>query len=69
MSTLLALFAVFIPSTNSMVPDLTIYNTVTTQYGMSVALGWWIPAIILVAGYFYNLHNTFKGKLDDVEYH
>ncbi len=68
-STLLALFPVFIPSTNDIVPDLTIYNTAATQYGMSVALGWWIPAIILVGGYFYNLHRTFRGKLDDVEYH
>lgn len=68
-STLLALFPVFIPSTNSIVPDLTIYNTATTQYGMSVALAWWIPAFILVGAYFYNLHRTFKGKLDDVEYH
>lgn len=68
-STLLALFPVFIPSTNDIVPDLTIYNTATTEYGMSVALGWWVPAFILVVGYFYNLHRTFKGKLDDVEYH
>jgi len=36
---------------------------------MSVALGWWIPAFILVIGYFYNLHRTFKGKLDEEEYH
>ncbi len=68
-STLLALFPVFIPSTNDIVPALNIYNTSATDYGMSVAIGWWIPAIILVGGYFYNLHRTFKGKLDDVEYH
>ncbi len=68
-STLLALFPVFIPSTNDIVPALDIYNTSTTDYGMSVAIGWWIPAFILVGGYFYNLHRTFKGKLDDVEYH
>lgn len=68
-STLVAMFPTFIPSTNDQVPALTIYNTATTEYGMHVSMIWWFIAIVLVLGYFYNLHRTFKGKLDDLDYH
>lgn len=68
-STLLALFPKFLPSTNDQVPALDIYNTTTTEYGMRISVVWWSIAIVLVGFYFYNLHRTFRGKLDEVEYH
>lgn len=69
LSTLVALFPVLLPSTNETMPDLTIYNASASEYGLNIAIYWWIIAFILVFIYFSFLHRKFAGKLDDVDYH
>lgn len=69
LSTLVALFPVLIPSTNKVMPDLTIYNASATEYGLKVGLVWWLIAFVLVVVYFSFLHKKFAGKLDEIEYH
>lgn len=62
------LFPVFLPSTNSINPALTIYNTGINDYGYMIGFKWWIVAIILVVLYFIIQHKVFKGKLDHIDY-
>lgn len=62
------MFPVFIPSSNSINPPLTIYNTGINEYGYAVGLKWWIVAILLVSVYLIVQFKVFKGKLDDVDY-
>jgi cytochrome d ubiquinol oxidase subunit II len=68
-STLAALFPVLLPSTNNIVPDLTIYNAAADKYGLEIGLIWWPIGLSLVIVYFWFLHKKFRGKLDDVDYH
>lgn len=67
-TTAAALFPVFLPSSNTINPSLSIYNTGINEYGYEVGFKWWIVAIILVVLYFIIQHKFFKGKLDDVDY-
>ena len=46
-SSLASLFPVLLPSINNVNPSLTIYNTSTSEYGLSVALIWGIIGFIL----------------------
>ena len=46
---------------------LTVFNTSTSDYGMATALYWWIPALMLTAGYFLFLFLRFKDKVEVVE--
>lgn len=67
-STAAALFPVLLPSTNSINPSLTIYNTAADEYGLSVGVYWWVIAIILVIAYLIIQFRIFKGKMDQVPY-
>jgi cytochrome d ubiquinol oxidase subunit II len=67
-TTAAALFPTFLPSTNSINPALTIYNTGINNYGYEIGLQWWIAAILLVTVYFVIQHKVFKGKLDELDY-
>ena len=67
-STAAALFPVVLPSTNSINPSLTIYNTAADAYGLSVGVYWWVIAFILVIVYVIVQYKVFKGKMDDVPY-
>ncbi len=42
---------------------LTIYNASAAPYGLSVGLRWFIPGIILAAGYFFYVYRHFAGKV------
>ena len=68
-STVASLFPVLLPSSNSMSPSLTIFNSSASEYGLNAGIFWWAIAIVLVLGYFYYVHHVFKGKVDDIEYH
>lgn len=68
LTTIMAMFPVLLPSTNSVNPSLTIQSMKATDYGLEVGLYWWVFAILLVAIYFFIVHKLFKGKLDDVNY-
>jgi cytochrome d ubiquinol oxidase subunit II len=42
---------------------LTIANSATSDYGLKVALAWWIPGMILVAAYSVFIYRHFAGKV------
>jgi len=67
-SSLASLFPVVLPSTNTINEPLTIYNTATSEYGLSVALGWGIIGLILLFGYFIVQKRILTGKIDHMDY-
>ncbi|WP_293881103.1 cytochrome d ubiquinol oxidase subunit II [Sphingobacterium sp. UBA1498] len=67
-TTVASMFPILLPSTNDVNPSLTIQNTAAHEYGLSVGLGWFIVAAILVIAYFIIQFRVFKGKLDNVGY-
>jgi cytochrome d ubiquinol oxidase subunit II len=67
-STVASIFPKVLPSTNDVVPSLTVYNTATENYGLSVGVYWFVVAIILVVIYMFIQYRVFKGKMDDVGY-
>ncbi|MFD0761848.1 cytochrome d ubiquinol oxidase subunit II [Lutibacter aestuarii] len=68
-SAVASLFPVVIPSTNTIVESLTIYNTSSETYGLKVGLIWWIIAFTLVLIYFTFVHKVYKGKLTEKHDH
>ena len=67
-TTVASLFPVLLPSTNSVNPSLTIYNTSTESYGLSVGMNWFFVGLILVIIYFIAQYRVFKGKVDHLDY-
>jgi len=67
-SSLASLFPVILPSTNKLSEPLTIYNTAASEYGLSVALGWGIIGLILVAIYLIIQKKLLSGKVDEMDY-
>ncbi len=67
-TTVASLFPNMLPSTNTVNPSLTVYNAAAHSYGLSVGLGWFILAAILVVLYFIIQFRVFRGKLDEVGY-
>jgi len=67
-STVASIFPKVLPSTNTINPDLTIYNVAAHNYGLSVGVYWFAIAIVLVAIYMIIQYKVFKGKMDDVGY-
>tara|TARA_R110002049_G_scaffold2846_2_gene23125 strand:+ start:2596 stop:3669 length:1074 start_codon:yes stop_codon:yes gene_type:complete len=67
-SSLASLFPVLLPSINNVNPSLTIYNTSTSEYGLSVALIWGIIGFILLILYFIIQKRLLKGKIDNMDY-
>jgi cytochrome d ubiquinol oxidase subunit II len=52
-----------LPSNGDPALGLTIYNAAAPQYGLSIGLRWWIPGMILAAGYFVFVYRHFAGKV------
>lgn len=67
-STVASIFPKLLPSTNSINPDLTVYNVAAHEYGLSVGVYWFVIAVVLVAVYMVIQYKVFKGKMDDVGY-
>ncbi|MCS3554174.1 MULTISPECIES: cytochrome d ubiquinol oxidase subunit II [unclassified Sphingobacterium] len=67
-STIASMFPILLPSTNTVNPSLTVQNVAAHEYGLSVGLGWFSIAAVLVIVYFIIQFKVFKGKLDDVGY-
>lgn len=67
-TTAAAIFPNLLPSTNAVNPSLTIYNSITEAYGLSVGLNWFLIGLVLVILYFVIQHRVFKGKMDAIEY-
>ncbi len=57
------LFPALLPSTNQINPDITIYSASTSEYGLNVAIIWWILGILLITGYTIMIHWIYRGKL------
>ncbi|MDW3196104.1 MAG: cytochrome d ubiquinol oxidase subunit II [Cytophagales bacterium] len=57
------LFPSLLPSTNNINPDITIYSASTSEYGMNVAIVWWVLGIVLITGYTVMIHWIYRGKL------
>jgi cytochrome d ubiquinol oxidase subunit II len=61
-----AAFGVFpyvLPSNTDPARSLTIWNTATAAHGLAVGLAWWIPGMMLVAGYTIFVYRHFAGKV------
>jgi len=67
-STLASLFPVILPSTNTINESLTIFNTSTTNEGLSVAFIWGIIGFILMITYLIIQNKLSHGKIDDRDY-
>ena len=67
-SSLASLFPVILPSTNSVNESLTIYNTATSAYGLSISFKWGIIGLILLVIYFIIQKRMMAGKIDDMDY-
>ncbi len=67
-STLSSMFPAILSSTNAVNDPLTIYNTATSDYGLSVALGWGILGFILLFVYMIIQKRLMKGKIDKMDY-
>lgn len=67
-STVASIFPKVLPSTNTINPSLTLYNTAADDYGLTVGVYWFTIAIILIGIYMYIQHSVFKGKMDDIGY-
>ncbi len=61
------LYPLVLPATNGIAASLTIHNAASSPYAMWVAFLWWIPGMILVAGYTTFIYRRMRGKvsLDD----
>jgi cytochrome d ubiquinol oxidase subunit II len=44
--------------------SLTLTDAATGEYGLAVGLAWFVPGMILVAGYFIYSYRSFVGKVD-----
>jgi cytochrome d ubiquinol oxidase subunit II len=67
-SSLASMFPVILPSTNSVNPDLTIYNMAATSYGLSVGLSWVIIGGLLIIAYVIIQKRILDGKIDKMDY-
>ncbi len=57
------LYPYVLPASTGDQYSLTIYNTASNQYGLSVGLVWWLIGIIMATGYFVYLYRSFRGKV------
>ncbi len=67
-SSLASLFPVILPSVNEVHEPLTIYNTSSSEYGLSVALNWGIIGFILLFIYLIIQKRIMGGKIDEMDY-
>lgn len=62
-ATAAGLYPNLLVSTLSPAYNLTVQNAASGGIGMSIGLGWWIPAIVLALAYFAMLFRFFRGKV------
>ena len=67
-SSLASMFPVILPSTNDINESLTIHNMATSEYGLSVAMGWGIIGFILLFVYLVVQKRLLGGKIDHMDY-
>jgi cytochrome d ubiquinol oxidase subunit II len=62
-ATAFGLFPNVLPSSGDPSRNLTVYNTITQEYGLWVGLVWWTIGIVIASGYFFFLFRSFRGKV------
>jgi cytochrome d ubiquinol oxidase subunit II len=62
-ATAFGLFPHVLPSSGDPARSLTVYNTITHEYGLAVGIIWWTVGIFLAAWYFVFLFRSFRGKV------
>ncbi|MGA9115338.1 MAG: cytochrome d ubiquinol oxidase subunit II [Bacteroidota bacterium] len=62
-ATAFGMFPVMLRSAADARHHLTVWNSATHAYGMETGLLWWIPGILLAAGYFAAVYYLHRGKL------
>ncbi|KGL62119.1 cytochrome d ubiquinol oxidase subunit II [Polaribacter sp. Hel1_85] len=67
-SSLASIFPVILPSIHNVHEPLTIYNTSTTEYGLSVASIWAVIGVILIIIYAIIQKRLLAGKIDKMDY-
>ena len=58
------LYPYVLPSTTDPSRGLTVHNAAAPAAGLRIGLAWWIPGMMLVAGYFVFTYRRFAGKVD-----
>lgn len=62
-ATAFGLYPRVLPASTGAAYDLTVFNTSAQDYGLQVGLIWWLIGMVFVAGYFYYLYRTFRGRI------
>jgi len=62
-STAFGLFPVVLRATTDPDRSLTVYNTMSHEYGLSIGIIWWSVGILLACGYFAFLYRSTRGKI------
>ncbi len=62
-SAVFGIYPYVLPSNTNPALGLTIANTQSSPYALSVALVWWIPGMLLVLGYSIFIYRHFRGKV------
>ena len=62
-----SLYPYVLPATTNPAWSLTTYNAAAPSHGLSVALWWWVPGMLLVLAYTAFVYRTFAGKVDLAE--
>ncbi len=63
-STAFGLYPNVLPSNADPARSLTVFNSAAAEHGLRVALAWWIPGMLLVAGYFVFVYRVFAGRVE-----
>jgi cytochrome d ubiquinol oxidase subunit II len=57
------LYPCVLPASTDPRYSLTIYNSGSPQYGMSIGIIWWMAGMFLAIGYFVYVYRMFRGKV------
>jgi len=57
------LYPYVLPASTNPQFSLTVQNSASGHYGLSVGLAWWIIGMVLAIGYFVYLYRLFRGKV------
>ncbi len=63
LSVAFGLYPIVLPASNDPANSLTIFKAAAPTYALSVALWWWIPGMLLAAGYTVFTYRRFAGKV------
>ena len=56
------MYPYLLPASTDAQLGLTVYNAAADEYGLGIGLAWWIPGMILAAGYAVFTYRHFAGK-------